>query len=230
MSAPRDPVPGFGPPTLGEQTQNVNIVASGFPYTLSDGDFVVACNKANPAAAVTVKLPASPGDGRIVCVKDYKGDAATNNVTVDGNGKNIEGAATDLISVNKAERWYRYDVTAAEWKRMFTGAGGGGVPAAHGSTHSAGGSDPLATDAVGGVALAASAIRTIAVTGKNGAGACTATGAKVGDKVIAMMNVTDQTVDNSKFESTITVADQIQQSNAGDLSAKKYFLQLVAKS
>ena len=57
--------------------------------------------------------------------------------------------------------------------------------------------------------------------GKNGAGALTLTGAKVGDKVLNVTQVTATSADvTSSFEATITVANQIQQSSATDLSAK----------
>ena len=88
----------------------------------------------------------------------------------------------------------------------------------------------LATKAVTGVKLDETAFKFLAFTGKNGAGACTLTGAKVGDKVIGVMNWTDGTNDAAKFESTITVADQIQQSDAGNLSTKGFFVLLVVKS
>lgn len=125
MSAPRNPVPTFGPPELGQYTRNITRVTAGFPYTVGDNDFLVCANKAAPAAAVTVKL-GTPWDGRIVGVKDHKGDAATNNITVEGNGKNIEGAATDVIATNGAERWYIFDATADEWKRIWSGIGAAG--------------------------------------------------------------------------------------------------------
>lgn len=63
-------------------------------------------------------------------------------------------------------------------------------------------------------------------TGHNNVGACTATGFKVGDTVVTVLNLTDGTDDSAKFESAITVADQIQQSDAGNLSAKKYLFQV----
>lgn len=65
-------------------------------------------------------------------------------------------------------------------------------------------------------------------TGKNGTGACTLTGALVGDKVAGkIVNATDLTDDTANFETTITVADQIQQSSASNLSAKKFLITLV---
>lgn len=75
--------------------------------------------------------------------------------------------------------------------------------------------------------------------GKNGTGACTATGAVVGDRVVLVQvygDVSDnltRTVDGAVtaggqaaalFETVITVADQIQQASASDLSDNKYLL------
>ena len=61
-------------------------------------------------------------------------------------------------------------------------------------------------------------------TGRNGAGACTLTGATVGTAVEFVLNMTDETADAAKFEATITVPDQIQQTDAGDLSLKHFFV------
>lgn len=67
--------------------------------------------------------------------------------------------------------------------------------------------------------------------GRNGAGAVTGiTGTKVGDKVLMALNLTDDTNDASKFESTITVADEVQQSSATDLSAKKILFFILHQS
>jgi hypothetical protein len=74
------------------------------------------------------------------------------------------------------------------------------------------------------------AFRLLVFTGNAGAGACTLTGTKVGDKVIGILNLTDAAIGTSSFEATITVANQIQQSSASDLSAKNLAVLLVAKS
>lgn len=69
-------------------------------------------------------------------------------------------------------------------------------------------------------------------TGKNGAGACTLTGAKVGDKVLGVAGATAGVVGfaAASFESTITVADQIQQSSVANLSANLYTVLLISVS
>lgn len=64
----------------------------------------------------------------------------------------------------------------------------------------------------------------ISFTGKNGAGACTATGLKTSDIVLSVTGVAAGTKGDqaAKFESVVTVNDQIQQSDAGDLSSNVY--------
>jgi hypothetical protein len=55
--------------------------------------------------------------------------------------------------------------------------------------------------------------------GRNGAGALTFTGAKIGDKVVMVYNVSTPGDSTANFETTITADDAIQQSSASDLSA-----------
>lgn len=90
----------------------------------------------------------------------------------------------------------------------------------------------FASNAVTGPALSAGSIRVLTSVGHNTAGACTLTGAKIGDTVIGISNVTDHTtlLPTTDFEATITVNDQIQQVNSGNLSAKTIIVFLVAKS
>lgn len=64
-------------------------------------------------------------------------------------------------------------------------------------------------------------LKPIFFTGNNGAGAIAATGLAVGDLVLRVINHTDLTDVAASFETTITVADQIQQTSATNLSAKK---------
>lgn len=71
------------------------------------------------------------------------------------------------------------------------------------------------------------ALKFLSYTGRNGAGAITLTGAAVGDKVIGINNTTDGGSAAASFEATVTVADQVQQSSASDLSTKKYTILLV---
>lgn len=60
----------------------------------------------------------------------------------------------------------------------------------------------------------------VVANGNNGAGAVTVTGTKVGDNVELVLDLTDSTDVTSSFEATVTVAGQVQQSAATNLSAK----------
>lgn len=68
----------------------------------------VAINK-TVGAVTTVNLPAAAArNGLPVIVKDMKGDANTNNITVMPNGaETIDGNANDVLNINKASRAYR---------------------------------------------------------------------------------------------------------------------------
>jgi hypothetical protein len=68
-------------------------------YTALTSDNIVVVNRST-GSATTITLPASPTSGEIKIIKDGKGDAATNNITIQGNGKNIDGTATQVINVN----------------------------------------------------------------------------------------------------------------------------------
>lgn len=63
--------------------------------------------------AVTVTLPASPATGRRLDIKDAGNNAAANNITIAGNGKTIDGAASLIITINRGSRTIRYNGT--EW-------------------------------------------------------------------------------------------------------------------
>lgn len=69
----------------------------GYPYAVLTTDYTIA---ASSASANTVTLPSTPESGRIYIVKDATGTATSNNITVDGNGNNIDGASTYVINTN----------------------------------------------------------------------------------------------------------------------------------
>lgn len=87
----------------------------------------------------------------------------------------------------------------------------------------------LASEAVTAAKLDDAALKLRGFSGRSGAGACTLTGAKVGDVVCGLVNITDGGDTTSSFESTVTVADQIQQSSASDLSSKKFSVLLLRR-
>lgn len=70
------------------------------PYTVLDADRVILVDCSG--GAVTLDLPAAAtATGRVIAVKDSSGDAATNNITIDGNAsETIDGSATYVFSSN----------------------------------------------------------------------------------------------------------------------------------
>lgn len=70
---------------------------------------------------------------------------------------------------------------------------------------------------------------TLGADASGGATHITATGVKVGDKVVMVANVTDHASAAVDFEATVTVADQIQQT-AANLSAKTLVILVIAQS
>lgn len=78
---------------------NVSVVTAAGTYVVVTADCVVVINK-SVGAATAVTLPAAPNTNRMLTIKDGKGDAGTNNITISGNGKNIDGASTLVISSN----------------------------------------------------------------------------------------------------------------------------------
>jgi hypothetical protein len=76
-------------------------------------------------------------------------------------------------------------------------------------------------------------ITCLAAAGKNGAGAVTLTGAAIGNRLVAVFGAPiaggalEAKVPGTDFESAVTVADEIQQLSAGNLSARTYVFVLI---
>lgn len=73
---------------------NQNYVIKTSNYSAISGDQILANTSSN---AWTLTLPTSPSANDFVDVADYSGDFETNNLTINRNGKNIMGDASDLI-------------------------------------------------------------------------------------------------------------------------------------
>lgn len=90
-------------------------------------------------------------------------------------------------------------------------------------------------DAAGNILLGVNGLggmRVLTSVGAAAAGAATLTGAKVGDVVLGISDVTDHTtlLPGTDFEATISVINQIQQLSASNLSAKTIIVFLAANS
>lgn len=91
------------------------VVTSASPYNALVTDGVIISNK-SVAGAGTINLSSTLQTGRVVIIKDGKGDANTNNITVQGNGKNIDGAASKVI--NTAYGVLRLIYNGTEWNTL----------------------------------------------------------------------------------------------------------------
>jgi hypothetical protein len=70
-------------------------------------------------AAFTITLPETPNDGARFQLIDAGAAFATRNVTVDANGRLIEGATADITaSTNGFNRTWFYRGDLADWKRI----------------------------------------------------------------------------------------------------------------
>jgi hypothetical protein len=65
-------------------------------YTVTDLDTYIPVD--TTSNAVTITLPASPKNGQRYVIADVGGVTATNNIIVDGNGHNIVGLSTYIIT------------------------------------------------------------------------------------------------------------------------------------
>ena len=86
------------------------IVYSGITLT-TDSSYVILVSG---SSAVTIYLPAVPEDGMAFIIKDISGNALNNNITIDGNGLNLEINGSATINTNYGALEFMYDSTA-QW-------------------------------------------------------------------------------------------------------------------
>jgi len=87
----------------------VKVTAPGaYPYTVVAQDYFVIVDT---SSARTINLPASPVTGQQHSIKDNVGSAASNTLTIQGNGHNIDGAASKTIVSNFGSLSFIYNGT-----------------------------------------------------------------------------------------------------------------------
>jgi hypothetical protein len=79
------------------RVRKIRAVTAAGAVTVATTDDVVIVNKTTGATTI-VNLPSSPTTGQCFYIKDGKGDAATNNITVTPAAGNIDGSATAVIN------------------------------------------------------------------------------------------------------------------------------------
>lgn len=86
------------------------VVTSGSSYTAGATDQYVVVKKTIPSVT-TILLPPAPAQGHQLRVKDGAGNAGTYPITVDGNGKNIDGGTIASIPFDYGALYVIYDGT-----------------------------------------------------------------------------------------------------------------------
>jgi hypothetical protein len=81
-------------------------------YTYTTSDYTILGD--TTTAAFSVFLPATPVHGQTFVIKKIDATVA-NALTLDGNGKNIDGAATIAITAQWAGYTVQYDTTSTAW-------------------------------------------------------------------------------------------------------------------
>jgi len=133
---------------------NERVVTSGDVEVFPD-DFVILINK-SPDEATTVTLPADPVN-QILVIKDAKGDANSYNITIDGNGKDIDGAPTYVLDQSYQSAYILFNQTDDKWSLVAEanapGSGGGSGTVTNVSVNTANGisgtvNNPTTTPAI----------------------------------------------------------------------------------
>lgn len=89
-------------------------------WTVNDWSYLLPNVRvvAQHTAAQTLYLPPDPADGARVAIVDPGNRLATRNLTLDGNGRTIEGAATLLLNTDGLNRSWFYRGDLGGWVRL----------------------------------------------------------------------------------------------------------------
>jgi len=98
-------------------------------YAALPADYVITINKITPEIT-TVTLPASPSTSQSYIIKDGAGNAASFPITIDGNGKTVDGQTTQILDIDYESAELIFNGT--EWNvigsvKEFNGVEGPGV-------------------------------------------------------------------------------------------------------
>lgn len=95
----------------GNIQSQMNVKTTG--YTMGNFDHTIVAN--SPSSPITISLEGAPANGTLMNVKDGGGNASVNNVTVSGNGHNIDGSASYIINTNYGGAQFQYSSSAGQW-------------------------------------------------------------------------------------------------------------------
>lgn len=105
---------------VGEPLRDLNYGGEHDQYYASEYVPANARLMLNLEAAVTLELAPSPYEGQRLGLVDVGGTLATYNVTLDGNGRNIEGAATLVLNTDDETRQWMYRSDTGNWVKIST--------------------------------------------------------------------------------------------------------------
>jgi hypothetical protein len=94
------------------KVNKITVRVTSISTTLTNNDYLLLVDT---TSLITATLPASPVDGQIYKIKDYNGNAFTNNITVSGNGKTIDGASSAFINSDRGGLELVFSTTTNGW-------------------------------------------------------------------------------------------------------------------
>ena len=100
-------------PLSGQLIIKATLVTSGDSYSINSAtDQIVIVNKSS-GSATSLTLPSNPVTGMVYTIKDGKGDALSNNITITPSSGTIDGSSNLVIVANYASVNLVYNGT--EW-------------------------------------------------------------------------------------------------------------------
>jgi len=142
----------------------VEITFADSPYDVQETDRVLAVDSRDGDIVVTLPADGGPFTGRPLYYADAARSFSAHSLTFQGNGNNINGAASLVVGADGASGLVLW--TGSEWS-IVAGNGSSAAPAAHAASHRAGGSDALlaAPGVIGGTTPAAVNTSSLYLTG-----------------------------------------------------------------
>ena len=105
-------ISGVQPYDMTNCINEYNIVSTAINYQVLSQDRTISCT----AGGITITMPANmPVRAITYVIKDLNGNAGSSNITINGNGHNIDGAATYTMNVNFGSVMLRWNQTSLTW-------------------------------------------------------------------------------------------------------------------
>lgn len=96
--------------TVGQEDPDNSWTEQDWKYPRSNSRILLA-----HTTAQTIYLPEDPDNGARIQIVDVHGALATYNVTLNGNGRSIQSALTQVLNTNDLVRTWFYNADTADW-------------------------------------------------------------------------------------------------------------------